>query len=131
MTDTPNPELPPIDVKPPSDHPRWQNDQLVQWRREGARLRQNLLPAVMDANVQGVMAYLGYLGFTELTEDLLYVLWVSLPINFKFIQTRTVAVCNNPQVCASSALGHVNDGLDFAAAHLLYIEDNYLGRSLL
>lgn len=126
----PYPERPPIDVKSPSADPRWDQAQIQAWRQDGARLRQNIMPVVLETNAAGVIEFLKVLGFTQLTEDLLYVFWVSLPIVSRFAQSRIGSTCHNPEVCAASAIAHMVDGMDFVAAHLLYIEDNYLGKSL-
>ena len=124
------PERPHLDIKSPSADPRWDQVQIQQWRQDGAILRQNILPVVLETNAKGMLDFLAALGFTHLTEDLLYVFWVALPITHRFAQSRITATCNNPEVCAASALGHMTDGMDFVAAHLLYLEDNYLGKAL-
>jgi len=126
----PYPERPDIYVKPPSDDPRWDNPQVVQWRKDAALLRQNVMPVVLETNGASLVQFLGVLGFTEITEDLMYVFWVSLPIFYRFASSRIAVVCHHPEMCGSSAINHMDDGLTFVGAHLLHIEDNYMGKAI-
>lgn len=114
---------------PPSADPRWEDPRIALWRKDAARLRETLRPETLDANQAWLREFFKTFGVRTISEDLLFLLYVSVPAAATFIQTRTYSVCYQPATCASSAMGHVSDGFDFFAVHLLELE-KHIGEEL-
>lgn len=103
---------------------RWSNTQIETWRKDGARLRETLRPETIDHNVTWMRGYLKEFGYTEITADLLYVFWTTMPVWMSFIVKRTEVTCEHPKTCGRASLQHAADGMDFAAAILLSLEQH-------
>jgi hypothetical protein len=107
----------------PSADPRWDRPYIARWRAEAAKHRERQTAATIDVNVEALISYLKEdVGVTHITEDLLYLLWATVPLLSTFIHARIAQTCGNPQQCGVNSLAHAVDGLEFGAASLLELE---------
>lgn len=115
---------------PPSLNPRWQTQEVAAWRQAAAEKHQHLTDEQVDNYVEACVEHLRAVGgVSEVTEDLVYVLWVTLPMWSAFVAVRTAQTCGNPLVCGASTMAHFNDGILVAAASLLELEQR-IGKAL-
>lgn len=112
---TTTPEAPSID-------PRWQQRYVARNRADAAELTAKLGPDVLDAPAEGLILALKEYGVTQITEDLVYILWAAQPIFGTFVVAHTMNTCGGGEREIHHVMAHVTDGLDFAGAVLLRLE---------
>lgn len=107
---------------PPSSNPQWQDPKIQEWRQDAARLRDRFVAAgdeCLDHNDSWTTDYFRHYGIKQVTEELVLLMWVTLPFLMSFVQARLRQDYPHGQYVMLTALSR---GLDFAGIELLRLE---------
>lgn len=113
-------DLPPPPT-PPTDDARWGSSAIPSWRSQSAIYEARTTEEILVENEQTVVEILHDYGVSELTPDLIYVLWATIGMSFGFIRGRVSVTCQSPQ-CSHATLYHTQDALAVLGASILRLE---------
>lgn len=111
--------------EPPSKNKQWTDSKLEAWRRDAEGLRVALLagphPGAIKHNDAWVTDYLKSYEIPAITEELVLLMWVTVPLLASFLDSRLQVTCPDP-TARYNIMRYLSDGLDFAGVELLELE---------